>query len=441
MAKITFVGAGSAVFTRNLLADIMTYPALNGSEICLMDIDASKLALVEPLAKKMIEQEGVLMKVYATTDRRMALMNADYVIITIAVGGLDAHMMDIQIPEKYGVGQCVGDTLGPGGVFRGLRHMNVVSEICRELEEVSPNAFILQYTNPMVMICRAIEAESSIQHVGLCHSVQGTSEMLASFIGAPYEELNYWVAGINHMAWFLRLEWNGKDAYPLLREKMADPVIYGKEPTRFELMKHFGYFVTESSGHASEYFPYFRKRPDLLENLISRFTDEQHSGWFGCGRTGGCVHPEKMENYLKWFEEQLIPDKRIDISRSHEYGARIINAMETNAPIRINGNVANHGAVSNLPYDACVEVTCLIDENGIHPCNVGALPEQLAALNRTNLNVQELAVQGFLHRDESLVRQAIKLDPLTAAVCSLDEIDAMVTEMLEAEKVWLPQLK
>jgi len=442
MAKITFIGAGSAVFTRNLVADLMTYPELDGSEICLMDIDAKRLPLVEALANKMIAQQGSRMTVSATTDRREALTKADYVVITIQVGGLEAYELDIEIPRKYGVNQCVGDTLGPGGVFRGLRHLAVISDILKELEEVSPKAVVLQYTNPMVIICRAMQASSPIRTVGLCHSVQGTSEELAHMIGAPYEEIDYWVAGINHMSWFLRFERNGADAYPQLREVMKDPAIFGKEPTRFELMKHFGYFVTESSGHASEYFPYFRKRPDLLEELVSKFTDEKN-GWYDFARTGGYLRHclKEVDNYFKWFDEQLAPEMPITICRSHEYGAQIIHAMETNRPIRINGNVANNGVITNLPYDACVEVPCLVDSQGIHPCHVGALPEQLAALNRTNLNLQELAAQGHLQRDKSLIYQAVKLDPLTGAVCSLDEIDSMVTEMFEKQRQWLPQFE
>jgi alpha-galactosidase len=442
MAKVAFIGAGSAVFTRNLVADLMTFPELDETRLCFMDIDEKRLSLVDRLARKMIEQTGSRMTVESTTDRRLALTGADYVIISIQVGGLEAYELDIEIPRKYGVEQCVGDTLGPGGVFRGLRHLAVISDICKELEEVSPNAVILQYTNPMVIICRAMQASSPIRTVGLCHSVQGTSEMLARFIGAPYEEIKFWVAGINHMSWFLQFEWNGKDAYPLLREKMSDPSVYGEEPTRFELFRHFGYFVTESSGHASEYVPYFRKRPDLLEDLVNRFSRD-HNAWFDFGRTGGYLRhcKEGVQQYFDWFDEQLKPETAVNICRSHEYGAQIIHGIETNTPYRINGNVANNGVITNLPYDACVEVPCLIDSTGIHPCHVGALPPQLAALIQTNLNVQELAAQGHIHRDRSLIKQAVKMDPLTAAVCSLGEIDRMVDELFDAQAQWLPQFR
>lgn len=440
MPKITFIGAGSAVFTRNLIGDLLTYNELDGSEICLMDIDERRLKVVASLAQKMIAQRQSHMTVTATTNRLEALTDADYVIVTIQVGGLHAYEMDIEIPKKYGVEQCIGDTLGPGGVFRGLRHLAVITEICKELELVSPNAVMLQYTNPMVIICRAIQASSSIRTVGLCHSVQGTAEQLARYIGAPNEEINYWVAGINHMAWFLRFEWNGKDAYPLLRERMQEPSIYGKDPTRFELMRHFGHFVTESSGHSSEYYAYFRKSPAVLNDLIRKFTDPV-SEWFDYGKVGGYLRHcrEEVKEYFEWFDQQLKDGTQVEICRSNEYGAQIIQAMETNNILRINGNVANNGSITNLPYDACVEVPCLIDSNGVNPVHVGALPEQLAALIRTNLNVQELAAKGHLLGDRSLIYQAIKLDPLTAAVCTLDEIDRMVTEMFEAENQWLPQ--
>jgi alpha-galactosidase len=442
MAKITFIGAGSAVFTRNLIGDLLTYQELDGSEICLMDIDERRLNMVKALAEKMVSQTQSSMKVTSTVNRLDALRNADYVIITIQVGGLAAYELDIEIPRQYGVEQCIGDTLGPGGVFRGLRHLAVISEIVKELEEVSPQAVILQYSNPMVIISRAIQASSNIQMVGLCHSVQGTSEQLASYIGAPKEEITHWVAGINHMAWFLRFEWNGKDAYPLLKEKLHDPVTYGKDPTRFDLFKHFGYFVTESSGHASEYYPYFRNTPQHLNHLVSKFTD-QESNWFDFGRTGGYLRNchKELEDYYPWFEEQLKDNNKVNICRSTEYGAAIIHAIETNTPLRINGNVANKGAITNLPLNACVEVPCMIDATGIHPVQVGDLPEQLAGLIRTNLNVQELVAQGHLNKDRSFIYQAVKLDPLTAAVCTLDEIDELVTKMFEAQKQWLPQFK
>lgn len=442
MPKITFIGAGSAVFTRNLLGDIMTYPELDGSRICLMDIDEHRLQMVDALAKKMIAQESSRITVESTTDRREALKDADYVIITIQVGGLDAYTLDIEIPRKYGVEQCVGDTLGPGGVFRGLRHLAVISEIARELEDLSPNALILQYTNPMAIICWSLSKLSPIRTVGLCHSVQGTSRQLARYIGAPYEEVTYWVAGINHVAWFLRFEWNGKDAYPLLRERMEDQSIYGEEPTRFNLMRHFGYFVTESSGHASEYYPYYRRNTVEIESLVAQFTDTKNA-WFDFGRTGGYLRHclDRADEYDSDIARQLEDGERVRVQRSDEYGAGIMHAIETNTLRRINGNVRNSQLISNLPEGCCVEVPCLVDGTGINPCHVGDLPPQVAGVTRRNVDVQELAVLGHIHRDKELIRQAIKLDPLTGAVCSLEQIDKMTNELFEAQARWLPQFE
>ncbi len=440
MPKITFIGAGSAVFTRNLLGDILTYPALDGSRICLMDIDEDRLTMVEKLAQKMVAARGSSITIESTTDRRAALTDANYVIVTIQVGGLDAYAMDIEIPRKYGVEQCVGDTLGPGGVFRGLRHLAVISEIARELEDVSPDALILQYTNPMAIICWSLSQTSSIKTVGLCHSVQGTSRQLARYIGAPYEEVSYWVAGINHVAWFLRFEWNEQDAYPLLREKMQEAAIHGSEPVRFELMRHFGYFVTESSGHASEYYPYFRRNQAEIDALVETFT-EPGNAWFDNGRSGGYLRHclEVADDYYPDLERQLADDKPSPLKRSDEYGAQIMHSIETNTARRINGNVPNGGLIASLPDGCCVEVPCLVDKTGINPCRVGSLPVQVAGVTRRNVDVQELAVLGHIHRDKELVAQALKLDPLTSAVCTLDEVDRMTADLFEAQARWLPQ--
>ncbi len=440
MPKITFIGAGSAVFTRNLIGDILTYPELDASRICLMDIDEGRLTMVEKLAQKMIAAQGSSITIESTTDRRAALTDANYVIVTIQVGGLDAYAMDIEIPRKYGVEQCVGDTLVPGGVFRGLRHLSVISDIARELEEVSPDALILQYTNPMAIICWSLSQTSSIKTVGLCHSVQGTSRQLARYIGAPYEEVSYWVAGINHVAWFLRFEWNGQDAYPLLREKMQEAAIHGSEPVRFELMRHFGYFVTESSGHASEYYPYFRRNQAEIDALVETFTEPGNS-WFDNGRSGGYLRHclEVADDYYPDLERQLAEEKPSPLKRSDEYGAQIMHSIETNTARRINGNVPNGGLIANLPDGCCVEVPCLVDKTGINPCRVGPLPVQVAGVTRRNVDVQELAVLGHIHRDKELVAQALKLDPLTSAVCTLDEVDRMTAELFEAQARWLPQ--
>jgi alpha-galactosidase len=361
---------------------------------------------------------------------------ADYVITTFQQGGLDAYALDIEIPQRYGVGQCVGDTLGPGGVFRALRTIPVLLDLCRDLDELAPDALLLNYVNPMAANCWAVAAGSGRPHVGLCHSVQGTSEMLAGWIGVPYEEVTYRCAGINHQAFFLEFRRDKEDLYPLIREAIERPEVVGQEPVRTDLMKHFGYFVTESSGHASEYVPYFRKTARTIdEELAPRFTDPRNS-WYGLGRTGGY-----LQTCLGRLAEGEAEERAIPTERSHEYGSHIIEAIETNRPVTINGNVPNRGLISNLPDGCCVEVPCLVDANGIQPTVVGALPTQLAALNRTNVNVQELIVEAALTGRTDAVHHAVLLDPLTAAVCTLPQIHAMVDELLAAQAHWLPQFQ
>ncbi|HEY66196.1 MAG TPA: alpha-glucosidase/alpha-galactosidase [Caldilineae bacterium] len=444
MPKITIIGAGSVVFTRNLTSDILLVPALQDSVISLMDIDPVRLELARDLVQRMIDERRLPARVEATLDRREAIRGADFVIITIQVGGLEAYKLDIEIPKKYGVGQCVGDTLGPGGVFRGLRTIPILLDIAREMDELCrPEALLINYSNPMSINCWAFAEGSGRPHVGLCHSVQGTTEMLARWIGAPYEEVTYKVAGINHQAWVLEFKWRGEDAYPLIRKAAEDPERQGEEPVRIELMQQFGYFVTESSGHASEYVPYFRKSEKMInEELSPRFKSEADH-WFRWGRTGGyydhCV--SRLGTYLDEVKEQIAGKRPLPTERTHEYGSYIIEAMVTNQPTVIHGNVPNTGLITNLPEGCCVEVPCLVDGNGIRPCHVGDLPAQLAALNRCMINVQELAVQGALTGDREAIVHAVMLDPLTAAVCTLPQIRAMVDEMFEAQQEWLPQFR
>lgn len=440
MPKIVFIGAGSMVFTRNLTRDIVSYPELAGSELALMDVHPGRLERIGRLVQRLVDQESSTVKVTQTTDRRVALRGADYVVITIQVGGESQWRRDIEIPEKFGVSQCVGDTLGPGGIFRGLRHLAVLDGIVADMSELCPGALVLQYANPMAMLTWRVQL-AGLPVVGLCHSVQGTARLLASFCEVPPEELTYWVAGINHQAWFLTLEHHGVDLYPRLRRHLDRPESVALEPVRFELFRRFGYFVTESSGHASEYVPYFRKRPDLLDALVESFAKpSSHADWFGYGRTGGCVTArlDRAGAYERSLEHQINGDEPIPMERSSEYGSRIIVARETGQPIRINANVANRELVTNLPAGCCVEVPCLVDNAGVHPCRVGDLPPQLAALNRSNIAVQELTVQGHLQRDRDLICQAMAMDPLTAAVCSLEEIWQLTDEMFAANAAWLP---
>jgi len=441
--RITLIGAGSVVFTRNLCNDILLTPALQESTIALMDIDPGRLAQARDLVQALIDRRALKARVEATTDRREAVRGADYVITTFQQGGLDAYRLDIEIPQRYGVEQCVGDTLGPGGVFRALRTIPVLIDLCHDMDDLAPGALLINYVNPMAANCWAVDEATGRPLVGLCHSVQGTSEMLAEWVGVPYDEVVFLCAGINHQAWFLEFRRGQENLYPRIWEAVERPEVYGQEPVRIELMKYFGYFVTESSGHASEYVPYFRKSAHTVnEDLVPRFKDERDY-WFDFGRTGGylrhCV--KRFEEAQEEYRELLEGVRDLPDERTHEYGSYIIEAVETDRLARINGNVPNWGLIDNLPRGCCVEVPCLVDGNGVQPTSVGPLPAQLAALNRTNVNVQALIVEAALTGDVGAVYHAVMLDPLTAAVCTLPQIRSMVSEMLEAQAQWLPQFQ
>ncbi len=441
MPKITFIGAGSVVFTRDLCSDIALTPALQGSTIALMDIDPVRLELARRTVQAIVDRSRLEAKVTATTDQREAVNGADYVITIFQQGGLTAHGLDIEIPLKYGVDQVIGDTLGPGGIFRGLRTYPVMQELCRNMDEVAPDALLLNYVNPMAANCWALDRGMGRPVVGLCHSVQGTGQMLAGWIKTPYDEITYLCAGINHQAFFLEFQYGEEDLYPRIREAVERPEIAGAEPVRIDLFKHFGYFVTESSGHASEYVPYFRKSPEIVESdLVPRFTTPGNE-WFDNGRTGGYLRKQRAYtgDAAQEFEALASGKADLPIERSSEYCARIIEAIETDNPIRINGNVINHNLIENLPQGCCVEVPCLVDGNGVQPVHVDHYPTQLAALNRTNVNVQELMVEAAVTGDVDAVYHAAMLDPLTAAVCTLPQIHNMVAELLEAQAQWLPQ--
>lgn len=428
MPKIAIIGAGSVVFARRLITDILSFPSLQGSTLALMDIDPQRLEVIAALANKLVAQEKLPARIEPTTDRRVALDGANYVIISIQVGGLDLFQHDIYIPRKYGVDQTVGDTIGPGGVFRGLRTVPVLLDICRDMADLCPDALMINYSNPMVINCWAMDLATNIRHVGLCHSVQHTTESLAGYLGAPADELSIWVAGINHMAWFLRLDWNNEDAYPLLWQKLDETEVYAKDSVRFEIMRYFGYFVTESSHHMSEYVPYFRRKEATLNRYIPYRWDYLRI----------CQRGQSQYDDIR---QQLASRDPLPTAHSTEYCSYIINAIETDVPYRINGNVQNDGLITNLPPGCCVEVPCLVDRTGIHPCFVGELPPQLAGLNRTNISVQELAVQGALLGDREAVYQALQLDPLTASLVDLPDIRKMADELFEIGKDWLPQFK
>jgi alpha-galactosidase len=442
MSKIAFIGAGSIVFTRNLCSDILLTPVLQDCTISLMDIDPVRLERSRKLVQAIIDRRGLAAHVEATMDQREAVKDARYVITTFQQGGLEAYALDIDIPCKYGIEQCVGDTLGPGGVFRGLRTIPVLLELCNEMDELAPDALLLNYVNPMAINCWAVADGSGRPHVGLCHSVQGTSEMLARWINVPYDEISFLCAGINHQAWFLEFRRGQEDLYPRIWVALERKEIMGEEPVRGELMQNFGYFVTESSGHASEYVPYFRKTVQMVEGDLSPRFKNPADFWFDFARTGGYLRHCQKQLVLaeQEFSELIEGIKDLPTQRTHEYGSFILEAIETNRPARINGNVPNDGLITNLPYGCC-EVPCLVDGNGVQGVAVGDLPTQLAAINRTNINVQELVVEASLTGNKDAVHHAIMMDPLTSAVCTLPQIHAMVDEMFEAQARWLPQFE
>ena len=443
MTKITLIGAGSIVFTRNLCNDILLTPALQDSTICLMDIDPARLEQARALVQTLVDRRGLKARVEATLDRKQAVKDAGYVITTFQQGGLEAYTLDIEIPRKYGVEQCVGDTLGPGGVFRGLRTIPVLLDICDDIDDLAPDALLLNYVNPMAANCWGVSAGSGRPYVGLCHSVQGTSQMLAKWAGVPYDEVNFVCAGINHQSFFLEFRHGHEDIYPKLWKAIADPEIYGTEPVRIEMMKYFGYFVTESSGHASEYVPYFRKNVKMIAEELVPLFKSPGDAWFDFARTGGYLREcqNRAAHMAEDFQALINGTREMSLTRSHEYGSYIIEARETNRPAKINGNVPNFGLITNLPEGCTVEVPCLVDASGIQPTTIGDLPPQLAALNRTNINVQELVVEACLSGETEAVYHAVMLDPLTAGVCTLPQIHAMVAEMLAAQKGWLPQFE
>ena len=429
MPQITFLGAGSTVFARQLMTDILHIEGLDEGTFALVDIDAERVERAHKIAEKLIEMSGKKWTVRSATDRREVLAGSDYLINTIEVAGLANVRHDFDIPMKYGVNQCIGDTIGPGGIFKALRTGPAWLDILHDAEELCPNAWVLNYTNPMSILTMAALTSTKMRTVGLCHSVQGTSKQLASYMDIPYEELQYQCAGINHNAWFTVLRRNGEDLYPLLRERAKDPEIYEKDPVRFEFMLHFGAFVTESSGHFSEYVPYFRKRPDLVEKY-------SRSGYLG--ETGFYANswPAWRKNNEVTIQEMIDGKREIPYYRSHEYGSYIIEGMQKHQPTVIYGNVRNTGLIDNLP-DGCVEVACLVDRNGVQPTHFGPLPEQLAALNRSHMAVHNLVCEALLTHNKEAARYALLLDPLTAAVCSPAEISSMFDEMWVAQREYL----
>lgn len=431
MPKIAMIGAGSIVFCKTLFLDMVATPALRNSEFRFMSRTLPKIERMKKFADRVIKENGLAATTMATLDRREALKDADYVIAMLQVGGVDAFQLDYEIPMKHGVDQCIGDTLGPGGLFRALRTIPVMMDLARDMQELCPKAHLLNYVNPMASVCWALGKVPGLKYVGLCHGVQTTLDLIAGYVGVPKAEIDYLAAGINHMGWFLKMEHKGKDLYPLFKEKCELPEYYINEKVRIEVMRHFGYFMTESTGHLSEYVPWFRSGKEAL----ARYCDEPAFG----GETGA---------YLKWC--RLISDKLENTDmlaeepaaippRSVEYCSYILEALETGKIFKFQGNLRNDGYIANLPEGCCAEVPVFADRLGLHPVRVGALPAQLAALNQSNVTAQGLAVEAALTGDPELVVAAAALDPLTSACLTLKQARDMAAKMLEAEKQWLPQ--
>jgi alpha-galactosidase len=432
MAKVAIIGAGSIVFCKTLILDMLATPGLEDTEFALMAPSTRRTPHVKTFVDKVIEANGLPAKAWITTDRREAVRDADYVIATFQVGGLKGFEYDYSIPFKYGLDQCIGDTLGPGGVFRALRSIPVIMDLARDMEELCPNATLLNYVNPMAMVCWAL-GKTNVPFVGLCHGVQTTMDLISGYVDLPKDEIDFVCAGINHMAWFLRLEHEGQDLYPLLRERFEQPAYYVNEKVRGEVFRHFGYMMTESTGHLSEYVPWFRKDQKALD----LYCDEPGFG----GETGAYF---KFSEYVtgKYSDEEILAEESVELpARSIEYGSYVIEALETGRTFKLNGNVVNGGMIGNLPADCCAEGPMYVDRMGLHKTVVGDLPPQCAALNLTNINVQRLAVEAALTGDPEHIVQACALDPLTGAVLTLQETREMASEMLAAEKGWLPQFE
>jgi alpha-galactosidase len=439
MTKIAFIGAGSLGFTTDLVRDILTFPLLADAHIALMDINAERLDFAHKSILKIIKAGKYPASVSVTLDRAEALRDADVVLTTILSGSTEVWRHDIEIPKKYGVDINVGDTRGPSGIFRFLRTLPPMMDIVRDMEKYCPKAVLLNYTNPMAMLCGALQRQTFIPVTGLCHSVQGTAIMLAVWLGAAYPEVNYLCAGINHQAWYLKYEVNGQDAYPRIRKVITEnAVIYNEEQVRNEMFLALGYYVTESSGHNSEYNWWFRKRPDLIEKYCTHGT-----GW----------NPGAFAYILKEYQNTEATWKdgvraeldrtleKSDLARGLEYAAYIINALKGGEPFKFNGNVPNTKLITNLPEGACVEIPVYVDKAGFHPIHVGALPPECALLTQLSSGIEEMAITASLTGDPTMVYHAICHDPLTASVLSLAEIRQMTNELFTQHKDYLPQFK
>ena len=440
MNKIVIIGAGSGMFSKKLICDVLTYHDMHVDCIALVDINEYKLHIMEQVAKKIVKQLGSDTQILASTERRDVMHDATFVINTINVGGVKMYEKDLGIPEKYGCIQNVGDIIGPGGMMRGLRAFPTILAICKDMEELCPDAYFFNYTNPMAALCLALSYATKIKVFGFCHNVQSTALQLSAYLGTTMEHVRFWAAGINHMDWFLQYKIDGKDVYPRLFEMAKDKKLIEElqkvEPdychydsrvydfVRFEIMQNFGKYVSESPFHMSEYGPYFRKNADMIAKY--RVDDR----WWLRQEQSRDVYFEELEQIVK-------EDKEIPITKSFEYAPEIIHAYWTGKPFRANLNVRNTGLIPNLPADAVVEVPCYTDSEGIHPCYVGELPSQLAALNTTNILVHQQMARAMVEKKFTHVYNGVRLDPMTAANCTLEQINAMVGELIEANREYL----
>ncbi len=435
MIKVTFMGAGSTVFAKNVLGDCMCTPALHGLDIALYDIDPVRLEESQKMLDAINRNCGAQASIRSylgVENRREALRGADFVVNAIQVGLYEpCTVIDFEVPKKFGLRQTIADTLGIGGIFRALRTIPVMLDFAEDMKAVCPNAWFLNYTNPMAMLTGAMLRETDVKTVGLCHSVQVCAESLFKSVGMENDpDVQTRIAGINHMAWLLEITKDGKDLYPEIKARAAALTEKHDNMVRLEIMKRFGYYVTESSEHNAEYMPYFIKAK--YPELIDRFNiplDE---------------YPRRCINQIAKWEKQrdeLLGDANLTHERSHEYASYIMEAMETNKPFKFGGNVLNTGLITNLPKNACVEVPCMVDKSGVVPTYIGDLPEQCAAMNRTNIGVQLMTIEAAVTKKKDAIYQAAMLDPHTAAELSIDDIVAMCDELIEAHKGWIPEYK
>lgn len=432
MPKVAIIGAGSAEFATELITDILLTPALKTGIFALVDTDSERLELAQQMAELLIERTDRAWRVEASTNRTQVLAGSDYVINTIEVAGLANVRYDYDIPLKYGVDQCIGDTIGPGGLFKALRTLPAWLAILADVERLAPQAQVMNFTNPMSLTVLTGLRASSLPIVGLCHSIQHTSQLLADYLDVPYEELQWRAGGINHLAWFTELSHHGEDLYPRLHQRAQDPALYERDRVRFEMMFHLGAFMTESSGHDSEYVPYFRKRPEL----IKRYCRAGYRGESGFYANNWPTWRREADRRLRAY---LAGEAEFELVRGPEYAADIMAAVATNTPTVIYGNVLNTGLIYNLPPNGVVEVACLVDGKGVQPTHFGILATQLAALIQPHMAFHDLVATAILEQDREAAVHALMIDPLTAAVCSLAEIREMFDEMVEAQQDYLPE--